>query len=108
MSVKRKQWLVNSIDANKVNEYYTFQKQFVEARGIFLNTVGMWHQKRPPLVIFFSFKAAHLKFCNNIELTIQKKRMFFVFQILAFYAIFALKMTSQSSRQILFLVLWDI
>ena len=34
--------------------------------------------------------------------------MFFVFQILVFYAIFGLKMTSQSSRQILFLVLWDI
>ena len=45
----------------------------------------MWHQKRRrPLFIFFSFNAIHLKFCNNIELTIPKKRMFFVFQILAF------------------------
>ena len=50
-------------------------------------TVGICDIKNAadrPLFIFFSFNAIHLKFCNNIELTIPKKRMFFVFQILAF------------------------
>ena len=46
----------------------------------------MWHQQRRPLFIFFCLKAIHFKFCDNIELTIPKKRMFFAFQILAFLA----------------------
>ena len=46
----------------------------------------MWHQKHRPLFVFLSFNAIHFKFCNNIEFTIPKKRMLFVFQILAFLA----------------------
>ena len=36
----------------------------------------MWHKKRSSLFYFSSFNAIHLKLCNNIELTIPKKRYY--------------------------------
>ncbi len=58
-------------------------------------------QKRSPSFIFFVFDTGYLKFCINIELVILKNRMFFVFRISNF---FGGKMTSQSWRQIFFLI----
>ena len=40
----------------------------------------------PTFIHPFVFNAIHLKFCNNIELTIPKKMYVFVFQISAFLA----------------------
>ena len=62
----------------------------------------MWHKKRSLLFIFFSFNAIHLKLCNNIEHTIPKKKTLLCFSD---FGIFGGKMTSESSRQILFLLL---
>ena len=63
-------------------------------------TVGISDIKSPDLYSsFIGFNAIHLKFCNNMEITIPKKRMF----SFSDFGIFGGKMTSQSSRQISFL-----
>ena len=43
------------------------------------------HQKCSSLFIFLNFNAIHLKFCNNIELTIPKTHVFFCFSDFGFF-----------------------
>ena len=49
--------------------------------------MGIGDIKSPDLYpSFIGFNAIHLKFCNNMEITIPKKTYVLVFQILAFFA----------------------